>query len=271
VLKAGEAQPGASVRIEPRAHVDRYELAGEGEPETLSELHDSLRLDPEAATAQRTAERILAEARAQRESMLANLDVEARQAREGMERELAMLQEAAELELVEQRVQLQDNLRAELDREYQARYGAALAQLEQAAAQLAQCQAEYLKEIEAPALELVLAIARQLLAGELAHSPQVLARLIAEGLQLLQPQQTVQVALCPDTLELLTHDELLGSVLRERGLALERVELSGNPALAPDQFVLQAGAARVSFDLNAKAAELVAQLTQRAAAEARQA
>jgi hypothetical protein len=257
------------VRIEPRATVVHYELASEEEPPgTLGELHESLGRDPQAAAAERTAERILAEARAQRESILAGLQTEAKQARESMEQELATLQQAAELELVEQRAQLVESLRAELDAQYRQRYGAALTQLEQAAAQLAQRQAEYVKEIEQPALELVLAIARQLLAGELAHSPQALARLIAEALALLQPQQSASLLLSPQTLELLTADGLLGAVLAERGMSLERVALEPSPALRDDQFELRAGASRISFDLTAKAAELAEQLTRRAAAEA---
>jgi len=267
VLKAHQAQAGEGVRIEPRAPaIVPYELAGAEDEGTLSELHDSLRLDPAAAAAERTAERILAEAKAQREALLSGLQDEARQAREGMERELATLQEAAELELVEQRAQVVEGLRAELDAQYRERYVAALTQLEQAAADLAEKQATYLKEIEQPAFGLVLSIARQLLASELSHSPEVLGRLIAAALQLLQPQHSAVVAVSPAAFHLLTADDLLGGVLAARGMSLEHIELTINPALNADQFELQAGAARVSYDLSAKTAELIERLTQRSGA-----
>jgi flagellar biosynthesis/type III secretory pathway protein FliH len=267
IVKAGYAQAGMSVLIEPRPPViDRYELASEEDPETLSAMHASLRLDPEAVAAQRTADRILAEAKAQRESILASTAAEAKQAREGMERELALLQQAAELELVEQRVQLQDSLRAELEAQYQARYSQALDQLGQAATQLARQQAQYIQQLEAPALELVLAIARQLLAGEPSCGAQYIARLISEALRLLQPRQAVQLALHPATLAQLQADDLLAPVLAHHNLALEQVELIGNGQLRPDQFELQAGAARVSYDLSARLEDLLTQVASRARA-----
>jgi flagellar biosynthesis/type III secretory pathway protein FliH len=103
-----------------------------------------------------------------------------------------------------------------------------------------------------------------LLAGEPSCGAQYIARLIGEALQLLQPRQAVQLALNPATLAQLQADDLLAPVLAQHSLALEQVELVSNGSLRPDQFELQAGAARVSYDLSARLAELLQQVASRA-------
>jgi flagellar biosynthesis/type III secretory pathway protein FliH len=266
VLKG--ARPAGSVTIEPRPPLTLGappdgDLDGGG----LQGLHDSLGQDTDhpSAVAERAADRILAEARAHRESLLNSAAEEAQAAKAQMERELAAMQEAAELELAEQRVALVDGLRREIEQEFSGRYGAALEQLERAAGALAEQQARYVAEIEQPALQLVLCIARQLLGGELSRSPEFLARLIGDALTQLRPQPAAQVSLNPATLELLLRDELLASVLRTRGINLDQVELQAASNLRPDQFELHAGMALISFDLQQKAAELTAALEERAA------
>lgn len=264
ILKVGQANPSPVVQLDPRPVAVPRHPTPQPASEGLSELHDSLRFDPVAAAAERTADIILSEAKAQRDSLLDNATREAQEARERMERELAAMQEAAELELAEQRAQLVDELRRELEAQYASRYLSALTQLESAAAHLREQTQAMLKTLEIPALNLVLHIAHQLLGVELSQQPAILTGLIARAFASLQPQPSAVLELHPQVLDQLTRDSLLADSLASSGFRLEQIELRSNPALRHDQFELQAGMARISFDFTAQAWQLIAEVEKQA-------
>ncbi len=87
--------------------------------------------------------------------------------------------------------------RSLLEAEYRERYLAAVTALEDAAAELRTGQEAYLAQLERPAFELVLAIARQLLGSELSRAPRFIGRMIAEAFLLLKPEQVAAVAVHP--------------------------------------------------------------------------
>lgn len=220
-----------------------------------------------SAQALDAAERIRSEA----EQMASEIAQQARAAAERQraqtEDELAELMETTLRELETQRENIERETRTKLEQEYRDRYRQAVAALEAAAAGLGTHRDAYLAEIEQPAFNLVLAIARQLLGAELTRSPRFIAEMIKEAYKLLRPENVVQVALHPATFHLLSEDALLTGVLREAGIAVDRVELTIDETLKPAAFTARLGGVCVDYDLDTAIAELAEHLAQRAATE----
>jgi flagellar biosynthesis/type III secretory pathway protein FliH len=215
--------------------------------------------------AQSAAEAIVAQAQDEAETILAGARAEAERLQEAARERSATETAAARAELAAQRAALAREVRAELETEYRQRYLAAVSALEGAAAELREKQEAYLRQIEQPALELVLAIARQLLGDELSQSPAFIARLIAQAFSLLKPQQVASAAVHPATFERLLADDLFASALAAAGVQPQRVELEIDELLDPDQFVLRVAGVSVEYDLGAGLAEMAAHLRERSA------
>jgi len=211
------------------------------------------------------AEQLLVKAEQQAQSIAGRAEADAQKLRRQADEEARQLREAAAAELAQKRRVMEGEIRRELETQYGERYSAAVTALEAAAADLRQRQEQYLDQIEQPALNLVLAIARQLLGAELSRSPEFVAGLIARAFQLMKPQQVVHVALDVETHRRLEEDELLTGTLRRAGIKSELVEIKADEALAPGQFTAEVAGMSVDYDLDEVIAELTTQIEQRAA------
>lgn len=268
VVKAGQAQEQETVVVSARlpqlAPMDSEDQASAEflQDEDFDNAAPFAR-SPEVAEAQTRAQEIISAATAQARQTLSTAQAQASQALSSGKSQSAALLEAAEQDIAARKNSLEREIRAELEAEYRERYLAAVTALEGAAADLRGQQDEYLAQLERPAFELVLAIARQLLGGELARAPQFIGRMIAQAFVLLKPEHVALVAVHPVTFQQLVMDDMLHDALKQAGIKPERVELEIEETLRPDQFSLRVSGMRLDYDLSATLDELLAHLAQR--------
>lgn len=266
VLKGKQATQGQDFLVEARKP-ESTPPAGSGaarakrpEKHSPAAAHGAVADEP----GRTPADELLDEARWEAAKIVDQAQTETQTLRRETAAELKALREQTTAELQTLRDGLLSQLRQELEREYQERYAAAVKALEGAAAELRGHQEDYLKQIERPALELVLAVARQLLAAELRTAPEAITGLIIRAFQLLKPEQVVVVHVSAPAFERLSADQLLAQALAEAGIRPGLVELAVDETLSAEQFVARVNGVSVSYDLSAAAEETVAQLVARA-------
>lgn len=269
VVKAGQAQAQQAVVLSAR--MPQLGPAGNGLGPDDEYFGDAgcaaagqSALDPEAAQAQSQAQEILALASIQARQELHAAQLEAGRLLAEAQAQCQTMLATAEADIAGRRERLEHETRAQLEAEYSARYLAAMLALEGAAADLRAQQEAYLAQLERPAFELVLAIARQLLGSELSRSPQFIGCMIARAFQLLQPEQVAIVAVNPLVFQQLAADGMLHQALSRAGIKPERIELEIDETLRPDQFSLRVSGMHLDYDLSSALEEMLAHLSQRA-------
>lgn len=211
------------------------------------------------------AERIVADAEQMAQEIAQQAEHEASRKREELESEIEQLIDSTTRELETQRESIERETRQRVEAEYRERYLAAITVLEQAAADLRTQRERYLDEIEQPAFQLVLAVARQLLMREPSRSPEFIAALIGRALAILRPDRPVTVSLAPEVFALLSDDSMLVEALSSGGVEPAQVELAGSPDLQPGQFRARCDGSVVEYDLTTAVDELIQQLEDQAA------
>lgn len=265
VLKAGQAQAGDAVVLSARllARLDTEDYAdgdnatdiarGFGSPGQVEE-------DPELYEAKSQAQQIVDLALGQAHQTLSTAQAQARQTISDAQAQAAALIQSTQEELDAKREALEDSVRQQLCTEYSERYVAAVTALEAAASELYAKQAEYLGQIEQPAFQLVLAIARQLIGGELSRAPEFIGAMIAQAFHLLKPEQVAVVSVNPQTFQLLVVDEMLNVALSQAGIMSERVELAIDETLVPGQFSMRINGMHLDYDLQAAIDQMIEHL-----------
>jgi len=236
-----------------------------GQADPVSDDGAEYQLPSEKARSE--AEKIRAEAEEMAQEIATQAEAEALARREKTEDELQQMMESTLKDLETQRESLERETRTRLEQEYRERYQQAIVSLEKSAADLQAKREEYLAQIEEPAMQLVLAIARRLLGAELSRSPRFVAELIGAAFHLLKPEGMVHVELHPATFHLLSEDTLLVNSLRESGINPDLVELAIDETLKPDAFRARVGGMSVDYDLDTVIDELVNHVEERAATE----
>ena len=224
----------------PQSASAKPQLAGD------SQLGGAASLGSDLPSGTDKSDQDLQEPRAQ---ALAELEQELDSRREEHEKSLAATTLKHEQELASRRKSMEQELRGELQSEFRQRYEQALTSLESAAASLGQDRDTYLKQVELPALELVLEISRQLLCKEISTDSSILGGLIVKALGMLKPQEVVAVKLHPATFHLLLENESFNAALSKAGFSADLVELAIDDSLEPDQFRAELGGMRIEFGL----------------------
>lgn len=268
VLKAGQAQAGDAIILNARL-LPRLDAAGYIDDADTEELEPGYGVTglgedtPEIFEAKSQAQEILDLASAQANRIISAAEDEGSQILADAQEQAAALIQSTTTELDAKRAEMERSLHQQLSAQYSQRYLAAVTALEAAAQDLRAKQEEYLEQIEQPAFQLVLAIAKQLIGGELNRAPELLGAMVAQAFHLLKPEQVALVAVHPQTFECLAMDEMLNSALNQAGIKPERVELEIDETLRPDQFSLRLGGMRLDYDLSAAIAEMIEHLEER--------
>lgn len=209
------------------------------------------------SVASRKAEETILEAKKQREKQLSDLEIELGQIRAEHEEQLAQTTQQHELEMEQRRTALERDLRGELENEFRERYEQAIKSLENAAADLEKDRDSYLKQIEQPALELVMETARQVLGQEIKTDSKILGNLIVKAFELLKPEEVVNVHIHPATFHLLLDNKSFNVGLAQAGFSHKLVDLDIDETIAPDQFKAELGGMRIEFSLQSAISELL--------------
>ena len=273
IFKKGSAQEAQAVQLGSPGATQTEPPGGVGQPEQAdapAAPRPAVR-PPTQDYVRREAQSAAARIKAEAEEHAAELIAQAAEAAEALkskaEVDAARKLESAESAIAQREEQLRQQIRSELNKEYQERYLKALQALEGAAAEIAAHQAEYLAAIEQPAFELVLAIARQALGRELADAQRSLPALIARAFQLLQPQQPLTVFVGPAAFQQLSDSALFADALTQAGVRPERIELEIDSALGEGQFRAESGGSSVVCDLPALLDEITGHLSSQARLE----
>jgi flagellar assembly protein FliH len=191
--------------------------------------------------------------RAERRNTAAALEAERREA-------ARLRGRVAELEpMIEQRVReahqagVQEG-RAAAESERAAEIQAALARLGAAAAQIAGLRPKLRAEAETDLVRLAIAIARRILNRELSTDPQAIAALVEAGLRKLKSQEAVRIRVHPE------HKAALEAALAAAGA---RLEITGDPALARGDAILETARGDLDASVDTQLAEIERGLTDR--------
>jgi flagellar biosynthesis/type III secretory pathway protein FliH len=267
ILKGEQAKQGDQVVVAARQLSQRQFDSGHdaqsGRPSEQPSANPGAS-EQHSAEARSAAEQIVADAEQMAQEIAEQAKQEASRKREEIESEIEQLIDSTTRELETQRESIERETRQRVEAEYRERYLAAITALEQAAADLRTRREAYLEEIEQPAFQLVLEVARQLLLREPSRTPAFVAALITRALAILKPEQLVTVSLNPDVLRTLSEDKTLSGALSAAGLSPSQVELAGDSSLQPGQFRARCDGSAVDYDLATAIAELIRQLEHQA-------
>jgi len=271
ILKGEQAKQGDKVVVAARQLSKRQLDGSQGAsrsraPEPTDGVSEAIDQFPDHARSE--AERIVADAEQMAQEIAQQAEHEASRKREELESEIEQLIDSTTRELVTQRESIERETRQRVEAEYRERYLAAITALEQAAADLRTRRERYLDEIERPAFQLVLEVARQLLLREPSRTPEFITELITRALLILKPEHLVTIHLHPEVLRTLSEDGMLARALSSAGMNMSQVELAGDSALQPGQFRARCDGSAVDYDLAAAIAELIRQLEHQAELQA---